>query len=164
MAGAQPLWSMWKDPTTDARLRALWDVLPPISCNEIGRQMGCTKNAIVGRVHRLGLPPRLSPIGVHKAGSKPRAVRRPPMPRLPSMASAAAERTVAKLAALTVREPPPRPPAPVPLWRRAAVISTRRCLWLDGERWAFVQCDDLALEGYSYCRCHRNRAYVREAA
>src|SRR5947207_3115517 len=46
----------------DARLIELW-ADKTLSASEIGGRMGgLTKNAILGRVHRLRLPPRPSPI------------------------------------------------------------------------------------------------------
>jgi GcrA cell cycle regulator len=54
----------WTAPE-DARLRQLWD--QGLSGREIGLAMGKTKNSVVGRVHRLKLPPRPSPI--REAGS-----------------------------------------------------------------------------------------------
>jgi GcrA cell cycle regulator len=41
-------------------LIALWDEGLPTS--EIGRRLGITKNAVIGKVHRLGLAKRGSPI------------------------------------------------------------------------------------------------------
>ena len=46
-------------------LRALWK--DGFSVNEIGRRMGVSKNAVVGKVHRLGLPKRPSPLPRKKA-------------------------------------------------------------------------------------------------
>lgn len=43
-----------------ARLRDLWS--QGLSTAEIGRQLSITKNAVVGKAHRLELPPRPSPI------------------------------------------------------------------------------------------------------
>jgi GcrA cell cycle regulator len=43
-----------------ARLQELWR--QGLSTAEIGRQLSITKNAVVGKAHRLGLPPRPSPI------------------------------------------------------------------------------------------------------
>jgi GcrA cell cycle regulator len=43
-----------------AELRRLWAAGP--STAEIGRILGCGKNAVVGKAHRLGLPSRPSPI------------------------------------------------------------------------------------------------------
>ena len=47
-------------PTADHRLTVLWAT--KASTSEIGDRMGCTKNSITGRAHRIHLPPRLSPI------------------------------------------------------------------------------------------------------
>jgi GcrA cell cycle regulator len=52
---------------------ALWGEGLPTS--EIGRRLGVTKNAVVGKVHRLGLPKRNSPI---KAEKKAPAPKEPP--------------------------------------------------------------------------------------
>ncbi|KXV46911.1 GcrA cell cycle regulator [Gluconobacter albidus] len=54
----------WTDETI-ARLRDLWS--QGLSTAEIGRQLSITKNAVVGKAHRLGLPPRPSPIRNRKA-------------------------------------------------------------------------------------------------
>lgn len=47
-------------PERDAQLRSLWDA--GISGTDIGKRMGITKSAAIGRVHRLKLKPRVSPI------------------------------------------------------------------------------------------------------
>ena len=49
----------WND-ATEGRLRSLW--AEGHSAQEIGRRMGVSKNAIVGKAHRLGLAERGSPI------------------------------------------------------------------------------------------------------
>ncbi len=61
-------------------LRALWD--EGLSTAEIGRRLGVTKNAVVGKAHRLDLPARPSPI---RRGVGPAAPRRATGPTLPSM-------------------------------------------------------------------------------
>lgn len=61
-------------------LRALWD--EGLSTAEIGRRLGVTKNAVVGKAHRLDLPARPSPI---RRGVAPAAPRRATGPTLPSM-------------------------------------------------------------------------------
>ncbi len=71
---------------TIARLRALW--LEGHATAEIGRRMQISKNAVVGKAHRLGLPPRPSPI--RRDGSDPPRrpatpqVRGPGLPTLPA--------------------------------------------------------------------------------
>lgn len=49
----------WTDETI-ARLKELW--AEGLSTAEIGRRLSITKNAVVGKAHRLSLPPRPSPI------------------------------------------------------------------------------------------------------
>lgn len=49
----------WTDEII-TRLQTLWQ--EGLSTAEIGRQLSITKNAVVGKAHRLGLPPRPSPI------------------------------------------------------------------------------------------------------
>ncbi len=49
----------WAEDTI-VRLRSLWD--EGLSTAEIGRRLGITKNAVVGKAHRLDLPARPSPI------------------------------------------------------------------------------------------------------
>jgi GcrA cell cycle regulator len=49
----------WNDDTI-GRLRALW--AEGLSTAEIGRRMGVSKNAVVGKAHRLNLAARPSPI------------------------------------------------------------------------------------------------------
>lgn len=55
----------WTNETI-ARLQELWQ--QGLSTAEIGRQLNITKNAVVGKAHRLGLPARPSPI---RAGGRP---------------------------------------------------------------------------------------------
>lgn len=52
--------STWTPPR-DAQLAALW-ADGTLSATMIGRRLGITKNAVVGRAHRLRLPSRPSPI------------------------------------------------------------------------------------------------------
>ncbi|MDQ2804861.1 MAG: GcrA family cell cycle regulator, partial [Pseudomonadota bacterium] len=49
----------WSEDTI-LRLRALWE--EGHSTAEIGRRLGVTKNAVVGKAHRLDLAARPSPI------------------------------------------------------------------------------------------------------
>lgn len=51
--------SLWT-AERDSQLRALWDA--GVSGSQIADRIGMTKNAVIGRAHRLKLPPRVSPI------------------------------------------------------------------------------------------------------
>ena len=78
----------WTDETI-VRLRSLWD--EGHSTAEIGRRLGVTKNAVVGKAHRLNLPARPSPIRRASGGAVPprrSSVRRVSGPTLPALASA----------------------------------------------------------------------------
>src|SRR3954468_20415012 len=71
----------WNDENV-RRLQTLW--AEGHSTAEIGRRMGVTKNAIVGKAHRLNLPARPSPIRA-EAERKPRQLRRAPRVTLPGL-------------------------------------------------------------------------------
>lgn len=50
--------TFWEDdPELIPRLKQLWDA--GVVVEEIGRRLGCTKNAALGKAHRLGFEPRI---------------------------------------------------------------------------------------------------------
>ena len=115
-------------------LMALWaEGLPTL---EIGRRLGITKNSVVGKVHRLGLPKRQSPIS---SSPKARVVRMP--------------------AALTRSAPPPPSGKIITM----EMLTTGMCNWPDGEPGQddFRFCGEKIVEGKPYCQHHCERAYVR---
>ena len=63
----------WAEETI-VRLRTLWD--EGLSTAEIGRRLGVSKNAVVGKAHRLDLPARPSPIRRDGSGPGRRGGRR----------------------------------------------------------------------------------------
>ena len=69
----------WNDSNV-ARLRELWDQGLPTA--QIGKLLGFTKNAVVGKAHRIGLERRPSPI--RRTAVKPdrKKARSPVMPKL----------------------------------------------------------------------------------
>ena len=69
----------WNDENV-ARLRELWDQGLPTA--QIGKLLGFTKNAVVGKAHRIGLERRPSPI--RRTAVKPdrKKARSPVMPKL----------------------------------------------------------------------------------
>jgi GcrA cell cycle regulator len=148
---------MWTSDTILA-LRTLWS--QGLSTAEIGRRLGVSKNAIVGKAHRLDLGARPSPI--QRDYAPPRtAAPRPQPPRL------------AELAPLTscTPEPPRQPVKPAappilarpnpPVRRAPAVIGNPSCCWPIGEPGTstFRFCDDRALAGKPYCDEHTRLAY-----
>ena len=148
----------WAESTV-TRLRELWS--EGHSTAEIGRRLGVSKNAVVGKAHRLDLPARPSPIG--RAGpSGPRPPRPPKaipkladIVRLPSCAPTPREPVAA------VRHDPP----PVHLARverrDAAVSRSRTCCWPIGNpgQPGFRFCEAPALVAKPYCKDHADQAY-----
>lgn len=159
----------WAEETI-VRLRTLWD--EGLSTAEIGRRLGVSKNAVVGKAHRLDLPARPSPI--RRDGSGPRAPRRsaprrvagPTLPPLSSTApvgaSAGAGPAMLPILAALAPKPSPSPvrvapPAPRPYGR---VVT---CCWPLGEPGtrSFRFCDEASEPGKPYCSDHVKLAYVR---
>ncbi len=98
----------WNDETI-GRLRMLWS--DGHSTAEIGRRLGVSKNAIVGKAHRLELPARPSPIrrdGSLGLPSRP-AIRRVAGPTLPPLPSAERPAAAAHRRSDAVRAEPSRP-------------------------------------------------------
>jgi GcrA cell cycle regulator len=161
----------WTDDDIQ-RLRALW--AEGHSTAEIGRRMGVSKNAIVGKAHRLDLQGRPSPIRRSEPGAPTaRRSRRPPVPRLADIMPMTATVTVPAapppyhpIPTLRRIPTPEQRPAPVPRMSNpptATTVSNRPCCWPIGEPGtsAFRYCDALALNGKPYCEEHAQLAYRR---
>jgi len=168
----------WAEETI-SRLRMLWD--EGLSTAEIGRRLGVSKNAVVGKAHRLDLPARPSPIrwgGVAAAPRRtlPRRVAGPTLPPLSSTGPlpgpiapvAAPARLVAAVAgrdAGALAKPRPAPAAP-PRVQAAAPRPYGRvitCCWPIGEPGtkSFRFCDAESVPGKPYCADHAQLAYVK---
>ncbi len=119
-------------------LMALW--AEGVSTLEIGRRLGVTKNAVVGKVHRLGLPKRQSPIS-----SAPRAPRaaKPTEPPKPKVEEAPLPDTADMV--------------------KMEELTSGMCNWPEGEPGTddFRFCGQQVLEGKPYCAAHCARAYVK---
>lgn len=149
----------WTNEAID-RLRAFW--AEGHSTAEIGRRMGISKNAVVGKAHRLDLPARPSPIRRDPTTPRPVATgRRPTLPPLRAALPAAPRREEPKPAATPViLAMPPKPSSVVRAFPRA---SSKSCCWPIGEPGTkgFRFCADPALGGKPYCPAHAALAYVR---
>jgi GcrA cell cycle regulator len=172
---------VWSDETIQI-LKDLWE--QGHSTAEIGRRLCVTKNAIVGKAHRLDLTARPSPI--RRGASKPKVERPQPPPRvegptLPPLASAIAQTHSSSatpmraapvplplhaMPATKPATPPPLPPvrvvmpSPPPMQYRRSAPS---CCWPIGEpgKRDFHFCDDPSTPGKPYCEEHAKLAYVR---
>ncbi len=170
----------WTDETI-TRLRALW--AEGHSTAEIGRRLGVSKNAVVGKAHRLDLEGRPSPIRPAAEGARPRPTARrvagptlPPLAStrqpaaLPSVGPSLMPRSVGALALKPVQVAPhvapQRAPAPAPRLQAVAPRSYGRvitCCWPLGEPGtrSFHFCDAESVPGKPYCTDHAELAYVR---
>jgi GcrA cell cycle regulator len=139
------------------KLRQLWS--EGHSTAEIGRRMGISKNAVVGKAHRLDLPARPSPIRTGGSPRAPRTPRRQSVPRLADTMPLSCLRD-ADIPAPVERIAPTVKPA-----RHAAIASTRigsqPCCWPIGDPGtpAFRFCDDPAPLDVPYCDEHAHLAY-----
>ena len=147
------------------QLRALW--AEGHSTAEIGRRMGISKNAVVGKAHRLHLPARPSPIQREQAAAAAAA----PRPAAPAAVTTPVSAPMARPVAPPVAAPAPRA-APAPAMRAVpppAVVrpfqrsSARSCCWPIGEPGTpdFRFCSAEAFAGKPYCLEHASIAYVK---
>jgi GcrA cell cycle regulator len=136
--------SSWTDDRVQTLAR-LWQ--GGASASQIARSLGgVTRNAVIGKIHRLGLSGRATPSRPGARRPKPKAERRV---RLAKPAPA----------------PRPAPPAPVfetPMTGLATVESVRRgqCRWPIGDHLlaGFCLCGRAATRG-AYCVPHGALAY-----
>jgi len=146
----------WTDDRVE-ELKKLW--ADGLSASQIAKQLGgVTRNAVIGKVHRLGLSGRATP-------SRP--ARRPSKPSRP--------RTAPSTASSPVRTPrpapvarPDTPPAPVepkvlPSGELATVLTLKEsmCKWPLGDpsQASFRFCGRNTPSGNAYCEAHANMAY-----
>lgn len=166
------------DEETIRHLRELW--AQGLSTAEIGRRLGVTKNAIVGKAHRLDLDARPSPI--RRETTKPATAEAahartsgstlPPLPSAQTQTAPALTPVIPAAAVQKLRLMPtaPRPTivaAPPPAAVATPPAQPRRsapaCCWPIGEPGtkSFRFCDDASLPGKPYCEEHAKLAYVR---
>ena len=138
----------WSDDRVE-QLKSLWT--EGLSASQIARALGgVTRNAVIGKVHRLGLAGRASP----SRAERPRVSMSPKVPSLRSHT----------------------PPAPVveedPLtladgnFATVLTISDRMCRWPIGDPSAseFHFCGHSPKSGSPYCEAHARKAYQPQQA
>jgi len=119
---------------TDERLKklqALWD--KGLSISQIGDELGVSRNAIAGKVHRMGLPKRPSPI---------------------SKGAEAGKKTEAKEL--------PEEDLPLRLELRKLEWSRSKCCWPTGDpkHKGFSFCGKAIVPGKPYCLMHCEEAFT----
>ena len=125
-------------------LRTLWT--EGLSASQIADRLGeVTRNAVIGKAHRLGLSGRPSPVKVDRSAAPTSASARPGKPA-PAVTRAAVVPTV----------------EPEPLTRVTLLsITERMCKWPNGHPGEpdFHFCGRRTNPGHSYCLEHTGRAY-----
>lgn len=124
--------TQWTDERLK-QLKSLWD--DGLSISQIGEELGVSRNAVAGKVHRLGLPKRQSPIS-------------------------AADRAKAKQAASTEMEDVEN--LPLKLALRRINWSRNKCSWPIGDpkTTAFSFCGADVVGDKPYCNEHCFEAYT----
>ena len=139
----------WDDNNV-SKLRELWDQGLPTA--QIGKLLGFTKNAVVGKAHRIGLERRPSPI--RRTAVKPdrKKARSPIIPKLNF-----------EVKKDEVKETPVHQQAFQPLVKNLFTKSVKRgCEWPEGhpDESDFKFCGKERFEDKPYCIDHCAIAYV----
>jgi GcrA cell cycle regulator len=144
------------------RLRSLWD--EGHSTAEIGRRLGVSKNSVVGKARRLGLPGRPSPI--RRDGYTPPPKGAPSAGRITLPKLASLEQPSHSVALVVVAHAKPKPlrrliSTPPPQPKKYGRVGM--CCWPIGEPGtsSFQFCSSLSKPGKPYCADHCNISYVR---
>lgn len=150
-----------------AELKRLWS--EGFSASQIAERLGgITRNAVIGKAHRLHLPSRPSPIqrqmGERRVRNRP-ALRPAAMRTTPAEAVRAPPPSAAMAQATQQRQQPAPPPRPVrsgPMdYSSALTLSDRHCHWPIGHpnEPGFHFCGAPASSGRPYCSAHCQLAY-----
>src|SRR5579863_2741845 len=139
----------WTDDRVEL-LKKLW--LDGLSASQIAKQLGgVTRNAVIGKVHRLGLSGRATP-------SQPsRTVFKAPRPPRPAAPSQPIHRRIAEHHA-----PAPRPPyVELPGTATVLTLGAHMCKWPIGDPSSddFTFCGRRAGDEGPYCVDHARLAY-----
>ena len=128
-------------------------VVTGLTCSEIAAEIGVSRNAVIGKIHRLGLSTG-RPAGAPAQSCPPRAGR----PRAPS------QRRLLRLVSLQTPDggAPIALGAPVESVHPCALVelAERTCRWPLGDPMSanFAYCGNDAINGFTYCIGHARMA------
>ncbi len=163
----------WTDERVDL-LRRLWE--DGLSASQIAAQIGgISRNAVIGKVHRLGLAGRVKPLGPAQANPR-RKIEREIEGAAEAIALPAEEPTLPEPPAVVPARPAtilPLAQAPLPaaaaepaalaVSQRVTIMELREsmCRWPMGDPTSpdFRFCGGRAITGLPYCTQHAQIAY-----
>lgn len=156
----------WTDEMVRA-LRVMWDGGLPTE--EIGRRLGVSKNAAIGKAHRLHLPGRPSPINLTpqllaSRAEKQRQAAARKFAGAEEVARARRATSVIKEARVKAKAPPPMPRPPRPQLDDLRLSTTETCQWPTSHAKPWTFCGEAAVVGNPYCQHHRAVASARSVA
>lgn len=148
--------SVWADEALVERLKVLW--AEGFSASQVAAQLGhgLSRNAVIAKVHRIGLTRRTETVRLRKSKSGKRAKRgaapKPPRPMAPRPADLKWEPFV------------PGPDLVIPADQRKGIadLEDDDCRWPigDPQKDDFSFCNHKAVPGLPYCAHHCRRAYL----
>lgn len=148
----------WTDERVDL-LRKLWQ--EGLSASQIAAELGgVTRNAVIGKVHRLGLSGRGQPTTTIKRQRRVQSPAARRMRQAQSVGALALQSDTELLPAVVMR---PREVVVVPIAKRLTIekLTERTCKWPIGDpgRDDFHFCGHDSLDGLPYCEYHAGVAY-----
>lgn len=144
---------VWTDEVVE-ELRKMWD--KGMTTGQIAKALGVTKNSIIGKVHRLCLTARPSPI--KKAPAKPEK-KVAPVAKTTVKAPKGPAKQVAEPAPIVEKVETPVEETNIPLVK----LDNHTCRWPLGDPRDddFCFCGKRIKTGQTYCEEHAAIAYVR---
>ncbi len=154
----------WTDERVEL-LKKLW--MDGLSASQIAAELGgVTRNAVIGKVHRLGLSGRAKSPNVSSAPRQRKAPAPRPAARVTSMPQVRGNTVLAPMMlAETYLQPAikPQEEVVVPMSRRVQIMELREamCKWPIGDptQSDFVYCGADCSFGTPYCTHHSSIAY-----
>jgi GcrA cell cycle regulator len=148
----------WTDDRVD-RLKTLWS--EGLSASQIAADLGgVTRNAVIGKVHRLGLSGRAKP---QPQAARPRKSRQPTHPMRPAAVTMVVGNTVLKVAPEIELAPRVEIEPEAPGAQRVSILTLteQMCKWPIGDpsRTDFHFCGRRSDSGVPYCSHHSRLAY-----
>jgi len=145
----------WTDDRVE-ELKKLW--ADGLSASQIAKQLGgVTRNAVIGKVHRLGLSGRATPSRPARRPSKPSR----PRTTTPTSTPVRTARTAPSVAPATPQAPVE--PKVLPSGELATVLTLKEsmCKWPLGDpsQASFRFCGRNTDSSNAYCEAHANMAY-----